>query len=526
MPTMTFTDGPESYTVTGSGDYILDFRAGNDTLTVDGGTSTTAHMGNDDDVVRLLSGAATVYGDLGVDTFAIFASNVTGNGGDGNDVFNLRAGSGQTLNGDDGNDLFNFINGITNVTVNGGVGNDEFQGRDKTISGSIYGGVGDDFFTGFNGTGAVTLYGGTGNDVYHLDPLSPATFVEFSGEGIDSVQVARGFSYTLPKGIENLFAGSYTGSTDAAATLTGNGLENRIAGSTNDDTLYGLAGNDKLQGLAGSDTIYGDTGSDAIEGGAGNDFLYGGGGNDVLKAGAGNDYMAGGAGDDAFYVDSLLDQVVENAGEGRDVVRVTVSNYVLPAQIENGVLVSSAGLRLDGNSLDNILNGAAGKDSLYGQGGNDTINASGGDDLVDGGAGNDILSGGVGNDKLYGRAGIDTLTGNSGHDTFVFASINDSKVGTADSITDFSSTSGAGAADDTIDLSAIDADSSTAGNQAFAYSTFTPTAHSAWIGSASSDGAGGINWVLFADVNGDTTPDFELHFHTAGSSFSPDDIVW
>src|SRR5262249_53699790 len=60
-------------------------------------------------------------------------------------------------------------------------------------------------------------------------------------------------------------------------------------------------------------------------GGLGNDTLDGGGGNDRLQGGAGNDVMTGGASNDVYYVDSVGDQVLEQVGEGSDIVYATTS---------------------------------------------------------------------------------------------------------------------------------------------------------------------------------------------------------
>src|SRR3569623_120435 len=100
MTTPTFTTGPDTYTVTDPGDYVLDFLAGDDTLTVNGGTTTTATMDDGDDYVRLLKGAANVDGGAGNDRFDITTSGITASGGIGDDLFILRGGSNQTINGD------------------------------------------------------------------------------------------------------------------------------------------------------------------------------------------------------------------------------------------------------------------------------------------------------------------------------------------------------------------------------------------------------------------------------------------
>ena len=78
----------------------------------------------------------------------------------------------------------------------------------------------------------------------------------------------------------------------------------------------------------------------------------------------------------------------------------------------------------------------------------------------------DKLSGGLGNDTLIGGLGKDNLTGGVGADIFKFNAINETAATTknADTITDFKSSE-----KDRIDLSAIDANSTLIGNQAFKF---------------------------------------------------------
>ena len=121
--------------------------------------------------------------------------------------------------------------------------------------------------------------------------------------------------------------------------------------------------------------------------------------------------------------------------------------------------------------------------SSYGDAGADTLSGNGGarhalrqrrqrqalrrnrHRLLDGGAGNDYLSGGRRNDLLQGGTGKDVLIGDAGADDFVFKSVGEAGKGSArDVIRDFSRAQG-----DDIDLSAIDANTKAAGNQAFSF---------------------------------------------------------
>jgi Ca2+-binding RTX toxin-like protein len=89
------------------------------------------------------------------------------------------------------------------------------------------------------------------------------------------------------------------------------------------------------------------------------------------------------------------------------------------------------------------------------------LRGGGGNDTLFGDAGNDTLDGGTGNDVLRGGTGLDQLTGGAGNDLFAYNAVNESATGNVDTILDFIK------GEDRIDLSAIDANSVTAGNQAF-----------------------------------------------------------
>lgn len=191
-----------------------------------------------------------------------------------------------------------------------------------------------------------------------------------------------------------------------------------LTGTGENDNLFTAKGNDKLEGLAG---------------------------NDILNGGAYSDTMIGGLGND-IYIVSTGDVITENAGAGTDLIRSAVT-WTLGANLENLILTGTAASNGIGNGLANRLTGNAVTNTLTGE------------------AGNDVLHGRAGDDRLVGGLGKDTLTGGLGSDRFDFnsAAATGPTNSTRDVITDFKTSEG-----DNIDLSTMDADTTIAGNQAFA----------------------------------------------------------
>ncbi len=127
------------------------------------------------------------------------------------------------------------------------------------------------------------------------------------------------------------------------------------------------------------------------------------------------------------------------------------------------------------SSNERNISGSVGADRLavnhlskyiYGRSSNDVIVGKDGNDRLDGGSGVDLLNGGAGNDVLYGRLGADRLYGSLGADVFTFGSVKESTVSSTgrDTIYDFSLSQ-----KDKLDLSAIDARTTSSGNQAFSF---------------------------------------------------------
>ena len=281
-------------------------------------------------------------------------------------------------------------------------------------------------------------------------------------------------------------------------------------GAGGDDIIWGFDGNDWIYGGAGADEITGDGGGDFLFGDAGSDTISGGAGGDIIEGGAGADSMSGGTDlqDKVAYSDSSAGVTIRltfgeaTIGIGGDAAGDTLTGfaYVIGSDHDDIITDMVAGTIAFGYN-SNVFDGAAGDDQLTMGGGNDTayggagfdlitggagrdklfgnddsdvldggvaddtLNGGSGADLLQGGDGRDVLYGGAGDDTLFGAIGADTQTGGTGADSFSFREPTDSRGTdrTRDTITDFESQI------DTINLRAIDADATTARNDAFVF---------------------------------------------------------
>lgn len=117
-----------------------------------------------------------------------------------------------------------------------------------------------------------------------------------------------------------------------------------------------------------------------ILGTAGPDELVGTPGDDSINGRGGADVMIGLAGNDTYIVNDEADQVVEQANEGIDTVRV-FGWYVLPAYVNNLVVGGTQDGGGQGNNLGNRMIGNGGHNTLDGRAGNDILTGGGGFDI-------------------------------------------------------------------------------------------------------------------------------------------------
>jgi hypothetical protein len=175
------------------------------------------------------------------------------------------------------------------------------------------------------------------------------------------------------------------------ATKYGNGNNNTINGTNNDDFLYGKGGKDILNGLNGNDYLDGGIGDDTLNGGAGDDTLAGGKGNDVMDGGTGADEFKG--------------------GNGSDTVDYSTSTTGVTAYLHTNQAFDGAA----GDSYTNVENviGSGFADRLQNNGGGTAFGGSGADTLYGGGTQFTTEEGG----RIRGDAGIDTLRMDYGNTT-------------------------------------------------------------------------------------------------------------
>jgi VCBS repeat-containing protein len=340
--------------------------------------------------------------------------------------------------------------------------------------------------------GLATLDASTGVVSYQLDNSDADTEALSAGQTVtDSFEVTVGDGHGGTASASVVF-------TIAGATDSGSGDDVLNVGG-GDDQVSGQDGDDEVRGHGGDDTLSGDAGDDSVFGGTGNDLLGGGDDADLLKGQSGDDSMLGGVGDDTLDGGAGLD--VLSGGSGADRLKGQGGADLLDGGLGADTLLGGDGDdSLAGGADSNILAGGDGADQLSGGGDADRLSGGKGADVLDGGGGGDLLIGGADDDVLRGGSGADTLDGGHGADRYVFDALGDSRKAAPDLITHLE-------AQDLIDLSAIDADTTLAGDQAFILvSGFDHRAGEAVL-SYDHDAK---QTQLMLDIDGDAKADFVL----------------
>jgi Ca2+-binding RTX toxin-like protein len=333
----------------------------------------------------------------------------------------------------------------------------------------------------------------------------------------------------------------------------------RVRGSNFDDTISGGAGFNVLEGQGGNDTIQGRGGNDTLTGGAGNDtFVYvDGDGADIIT-----DFVAGASSPDKIDltgvsgVHSLADILALATQNGSSTVisfgggnTITLQNVTLSNLNADDFIfathLSNLADTFSGDANTNTVFGGAGDDQIFGAGGNDFLAGEEGNDIIQGGDGNDVVHGdsdgsviagddylqgnagddvlfgdcgndrmvgGIGNDTLMGGVGGDFLVGNEGADIFRYTAAEESQnivingANQLDQIADFTQ------GQDKIDLSAIDANPTLAGDQAFTFIADPAHYTGDWTGVVweTTDARTGIA-TINVSTDGDSAPEMQIY---------------
>jgi Ca2+-binding RTX toxin-like protein len=397
------------------GNDILDGGLGNDTLIGGEGLDTATYAAATAGVtVDLRIAGAQNTGGYGIDTLIGIEYLIGSNFADtlrGDDNFNLITDTtisfvGQTDSffGYGGNDsiLVTRTQGATStVNMDGGDGDDIIELRSGTLSvalatnadglvASPTGASQTYMALGTTGSGAaanldvVTVDGGAGNDRIILSGVASATVN--AGSGADTVSISmlgatsvNNYQLTLGAGadIVQLGVGSNAAnSTAAAATARTSRVTDFERGDAGDKFEMTNFLNFGLTGYTANSNAFADGHLRLTQ--SGSDLLV-----QVDRDGAG-----------------------------------ATNSFVTVFAISNGYTGGFTAFNFDGfignltltgiGSLDETITGATGNDVLSGGDGNDLLIGLAGTDTLNGGNGEDVLRGGTGNDALNGGAGNDT----------------------------------------------------------------------------------------------------------------------
>lgn len=416
------TDGPETLLGLGGNDHLIG-NGGGDRL--DGGEGEDLLEGGD--------GNDRLYGENGNDELRGGPGSDLLFGGDGNDLLNPGAGSANVDGGagtdrlqldygsNDTSVYFQFVPGTFVLTPDGG-GISAVNVEAMIVNGSNYSDVliGTDFNDElYGGNGFDLLRGGAGNDLLDSGANSGAPVAILPTAGVTretALPIDHFFtlnadsnifdSTTVPHATLNVDV--HTGSSEfdqetrryvsfsvaAGATLTidvdqtffevntsvaiHDSSGNLVA--SNDDGDYSIGGLDPGTSN-GSDSLlsftFASAGTYSVEV---TSFIANSNHTSSFSVNfsltsasvASQDVLEGGAGDDSYIVYSASDQVIENANEGIDTVRSSVTLAVAD-NVENLNLTGSAAINGIGNELGNQLTGNSGRNVLVGGEGADTL---------------------------------------------------------------------------------------------------------------------------------------------------------
>lgn len=383
-----------------------------------------------------------------------------------NDLLYGSPGS-DTLYGGSGDD--GLYGGSDNDTIYGGTGDDRIDG--DTGLDTLVGGFGNDIYNlKLDSSDTILELAGQGTDTvrsffnYSLPDqierliLVGETATSGSGNALDNVITTEDAA---------LVSGSVP---EVNHTILGGDGNDLIQSGSGTDTINGQAGNDRLAGWYGTDTLTGGSGADEFIFATNySSYFAGYDGIDVItdfNLAEGdkliiplNGFSTGGlavgnlpaaqfhsgasattaaqrliynpATGGLFYdrdglggnTQQQIAQLATGLSLNQTAIRVDAGFTIPDLSPNSGVIPGKAFAgtpgsdRLFGDENNDAISGLAGDDRISGQEGNDVLNGGGGKDFLVGGFGSDTAIGETEDDVLYGEWGEDVLSGDAGNDT-------------------------------------------------------------------------------------------------------------
>ena len=234
----------------------------------------------------------------------------------------------------------------------------------------------------------------------------------------------------------------------ASTPRVGTPLADVLVGSSADDLIAAQAGDDVVVADAGKDVVEAGEGNDLVMAGADHDVVWGGAGNDKLFGGAGNDIVEGEAGDDHLFGDEGDDLLT--GGAGADKVFGGAGNDTIMAELGDGDDVYFGDDQAAGSGVDRLDMRSASADAYVDLSAGVAQSDDTGTDLL---FGIENVATGAGDDTIVASNAVNVIQGGDGNDVFRFLT---AVSAISDTIEDFQP-------GDVLDLSQIDADTSTAG---------------------------------------------------------------
>jgi Ca2+-binding RTX toxin-like protein len=395
------------------------------------------------------------------------------------DIFRLQDGGNDSATGFGGRDVFYFGGAFTAEDSIDGGGNADIVG----LQGDYSGGVSIGSITNLGNMGSISLFSHTSDAFGGADATPNGYRLLAADSNVAAGEILKINGSNLVNGEALVFDGSLE--TDGRFWIYGGRGADLLTGGAQGDFFIFAEGR-----FAAGDRVIGGTGYDVL-------FLRGDYAIDFNEAG----FEGALAGVESIGLLSYTDTQYASGGDGEFDYAIRWADALLGAgqtiTVNGGRLTASETLAFDG-SLE-----TDGAFRVFGGAGRDTITTGSGDDLISAGRGGDAIDGG------------------GGRDTLRYFLSEDSTPDAFDTIASFES------GIDKIDLFYVDADTHTAGNDAFRSIGADPFGAQ---GAASAGelrivaGPGPGEWQVEGDTDGDGAADFYLLF-TSTPALSATDFV-